>query len=368
MLFLLLLACETVSIAEIKANFMKKRDIIMMLLLGMSLFSCGLRKVHMQTMRPAPLTIPRDVQSVLLLDRSAPGNQTQAVIGAILSASFPGEREAGVRATLQNLQQQMNQSGRYNVRIATDNMIGSNLIANFPAPLHWRTVESLCKQYNTDAVIALEIYSNKFVVTDGMRDAVRKVKVNGREVERPTKEYYATGIATVDIGFRLYNLKEKQVFDEKIYSVKDTWESSGTQVRDALQQLIQKDEAFKVLSARAGQSYAGRISPAPLTISRNFYSKPRRDRFMSRASRQADNNDWQGAIATWEDGMASSNVKQAGRFAYNIAVGYEVIGDYETAREWAGIAWVDYGNKEARNYIRLIDRRIQKERLLMAQY
>ncbi len=346
---------------------MKYWNIALLSLLMMSLISCGLRKVHMQTMRPAPLTIPRDVQSVLLLDRSAPANQTQAVIGAILSASFPGEREAGVRATLQNLQFQMNQSGRYNVRIATDNMIGSNLIANFPAPLNWRTVESLCKQYNTDAVIALEIYSNKFVVTDGVRDAVRKVKVNGREVERKTNEYYATGIATVDIGFRLYDLKQRQIFDEQLYSVKDTWESSGTQLRDAVQQLIQKDEAFKVLSARAGQNYAGRISPTPITISRSFYNKPRKDIYMSRASRQADNNDWQSAIGTWEEGMSRSSVKQAGRFAYNIAVGYEVVGDYEAAREWAGIAWVDYGNKEARNYIRLIDRRIAKERLLATQ-
>ena len=59
--------------------------------------------------------------------------------------------------------------------------------------------------------------------------------------------------------------------------------------------------------------------------------------------------------------------KDKGRLAYNIAVGYEVLGEYGTALQWAQDSYTKYGNKEGRSYVRYLQQRIDDENNLKLQ-
>jgi len=75
----------------------------------------------------------------------------------------------------------------------------------------------------------------------------------------------------------------------------------------------------------------------------------------------AEVNNWKDAIAAWEKGLSIASDKNAGKICYNIAVGYEVLGDMEKAKNWASKSYVEYGNKKARTYGYVIDQRVSSE-------
>jgi hypothetical protein len=254
--------------------------------------SCAMRQVRMKAMKPAPITVPAHVQTVLILDRSQPENKTKEVIGSILSAGLPAERKAAVQEALNGLQQQMQSSPRFNVVRATDVYPGSNVMAAFPEPLAWSEIEHLCNKYKADAVVALEIFSTKFVVTDGKRLVKKYIEVGGLKKEVQVPEYYADGIATADMGFRLYDPEIKSIADQKLFSQNSRWDAAGSSPADAIGLLINKSEAQKRVSYHAGVSYGTRITPLPITITRPFYGKPKKNTAMIVGNRQADTNQW----------------------------------------------------------------------------
>ncbi len=81
----------------------------------------------------------------------------------------------------------------------------------------------------------------------------------------------------------------------------------------------------------------------------------------------ADVGQWSDAIVTWKEGIGRSKSKTAGKLTYNIAVAYEVLGDLAMAKEWANKAYVNYGNKTARDYASSLNYRIRQENLVQQQ-
>ena len=88
---------------------------------------------------------------------------------------------------------------------------------------------------------------------------------------------------------------------------------------------------------------------------------------MSTGTRFADVNKWEDAINEWKKGLGKAEEKEAGQLAYNIAIGYEVLGEYGTALTWAQDSYTKYGNKLARDYSRSLENRIYDEAILKSQ-
>jgi hypothetical protein len=104
-----------------------------------------------------------------------------------------------------------------------------------------------------------------------------------------------------------------------------------------------------------------------MSVSREFFGKSKHVPEVAAGTRYADVNKWQDAINQWKAGLAKADEKDAGRLAYNIAVAYEVLGEYGTALTWAQDAYTKYGNKEAKNYVRILENRIEDEKVLQQQ-
>jgi hypothetical protein len=59
--------------------------------------------------------------------------------------------------------------------------------------------------------------------------------------------------------------------------------------------------------------------------------------------------------------------KIAGRAAYNIAVGWEVLGEIEKAKEWASMAYTEYNEKMAKEYYDQLVYRQREEAIMRRQ-
>ncbi|MEZ5275460.1 MAG: DUF6340 family protein [Opitutaceae bacterium] len=325
------------------------------------------RSVSMNAMNPAEMTFPKEIRTILIVDRSEFHDGTVGLLESVLTGEIPDQDRKGLQTMISELRNQLAWSGRFRTVVASEVLPGNSLTGVFPDPLDWSQIDTLTRKYSADAVLSIEIFDSDFIITDGRRLVKKTVKEEGGETEVQVTEYFAEGVANMNIGFRIYDPKSRDILDEDIYSRTNRWEARGSSLQDALLALDDKMDAARRVSRQVGVEYAYRIAPMPTQVSRTFYGKSKHVREMEEGGRQADVGDWAGAARTWEAGLNFADTKDAGRLCYNIAIACEVQGDWKNARKWAERAYVEYANKEARDYLNELDRRVWREELAMDQ-
>jgi tetratricopeptide (TPR) repeat protein len=230
--------------------------------------------------------------------------------------------------------------------------------------LGWNEINSLCNRFGGEAVISVEIFDTDFIVTEGKR-RVKKTVGSGddrREVE--VDEFFAEGVGNIKIGIRLYDKLNQRIIDEQLLNETNTWRSAANSKAQAIAQLINKSKATQELAKRVASNYAYKVAPMPVRLTRSYYKKSKKAPALNRGTRLADVNQWEEAIQAWQAGISTADEKRAGYLAYNIAVGYEVLGDFDTAISWAQKAYTNYGNKRARGYVNTLEnRKFEEERV-----
>jgi hypothetical protein len=322
--------------------------------------------VGINSMRPADITFPTYVNTLLLVDRTQFNNKMLNIAEGVLTGEMPGADKAAAQEAITALQQTLAASPRFKVIRASEILQGNSITQAFPDALAWTEVERLCSKYKTEAVVALEIFDSNFIVTNGQRRKKKTIEENGVKKEIEVPEYYAQGVANTKIGIRLYDPKPKSIIDQQLLTKARTWEATGNNVTDAFAKLIRKTDATFAVSRMAGQDYAYKIAPMPVQLSREYYSKGKKVKAVAIGARKAQVNDWQGALNTWKNSLSTAPTKDASRLCYNMAVAYEVLGDMENAKKYAAKAYVDYGNKKARTYSSLLGHR-QHDELITEQ-
>ena len=327
----------------------------------------GSRSVSMNSMSPADMTFSSDIETILIVDRSDFHDGTVGLLEGIVTGEILDQDRAGLQAMISALRNQLAYSGRFDTRVASEVLPGNSLTRVFPDPLQWEQVDALARKYASDAILSIEIFDSDFIITDGKRLVNKTVVEDDREKKIQVPEFFAEGVANMTIGFRIYHPASRDLLDEDLFNRTYRWEAKGSTIQDALLALGDKVDAASVVSRKVGVDYAYRIAPMPVRISRTFYTKSKYVREMEEGARNADVGNWAGAASTWEAGLNFAGQKDAGRLCYNIAIANEVLGNWEDARKWAERSYVEYGNKDARDYASELDRRVWREELAMKQ-
>ncbi len=338
---------------------------LLFLMLGLLMISCaGNRSVSFNSVRPADINVPSDVQSIVLVDRTQFDVGGLNILEGVLTGELPDEDKAAVQSLMSNLRHQLRTSDRFEVKLATERLKGNSLTAAFPKPLSWAEVQRLCNRYGTDALLAVEMFDTDFIVTETSKMVTRTV--DKREVE--VEEFYAEGVDNIKIGIRMYNPKNRSVEDQEVFNRTGTWNASADSKASALAALITKTEATRNLSGALGASYAARIAPMNIFVNRTFRGKHKHSEALANGTRYADVDNWQRAIDTWKTGLQRPKSKKVGGFlAYNIAVGYEALGDLNEAKYWAGKAYADFGYRKGRTYVNQLLNRMRNEEISRQQ-
>ena len=325
------------------------------------------RNVSFNVTKPAEITLPADANTILLADRTKHAQKGWSTIEGILTGEMPGEDKAAAQEALISLKNRLNYSPRFDVKILPDQLVGNSLDGSLPHALDWNVVNNLCINNQADILVCIEMFDSDFIVTKGNRIKKKFVGEGADKKEVPYTEYYAQGVANVKMGIRTYYNKDRRIIDQQVVNKTNSWEGVGTSAADALRTLISKTNANKYLAGKVGDDYAYKISPMPIRISRPFFAKSKHNAALEAGTRYADVAQWQEAIDTWKSGLPNASSKDAGKLAYDIAVGYEVLGEYGTALTWAQDAYTKYGNKQARDYTRTLRNRINQETVLKQQ-
>ncbi|MCH7403600.1 DUF6340 family protein [Belliella kenyensis] len=322
----------------------------------------------MSRLMPAEIDVPNHVQRLLIVDRTAPLNEGLAALEGLISGEVPFEVRNAVEATISSVQQELNTSPRFEVIRARERLKGGLFAQVFPTPLTWPQIEALCNEYEADAVLALEKFSSDFIITD-KKQLIKKTEGEGRNSRTvEVQGIYAEGVASVKVGFRLYDPQSKNITDQRDFEKTNLWSAEAETRAQALALMIDKAKATQYVGQVAGTSYAHRIAPMYLNINRTIFQKPKSNIALVLGARHGEVNQWEEAIDVWKDGLNDAiNEKEGGRICYNIAVGYEVLGELESAKFWAGRAYTNYGLKQGRAYADQLNTRIMQEERLRQQ-
>ena len=327
-------------------------------ILVLLIFGACTRTVYVPVMRPAPVDVGPHIQTIAVIDRTTPENVQAGIIESVVTGSLPGTDREGAQRSVEGLVRTLENSPRYNIVRTTERLTTPVIGGSWPPPLEWGDVVDLSVKYRSDAILVLESFDSDFVVTDGARVVSRKVE--GREV--PRREFYAEGVATVRLGYRLYDPQFRSIADEYMFSHVARWEASGSALQMIAGSLIDHRQAVNDAGFQSGIIYAERISPQWIRLNRDFFTKGRGADFKT-GVRRATVNDWRGATEMWHRSVNSRSRKTAGRSAYNLALMYEIEGDLNGARDWAQRSYTDFRIRKARKYVSALERRIRAQRI-----
>jgi hypothetical protein len=336
-----------------KSNSMK--NTVFYILISVSLYSCASTElVRLSVLEPAPVTLPGHIKNIGVINRSevAEQNKVVEVVDKIFSLEGRDLDKEGAQASIAGLENELIKNNRFTgVKTIDDARLKSPVPGVFPSPLTWDVVEKICRENNTDALFALELFDTDSKISY----AADPVTINTPLGKVLGVEHRATMLTTVKAGWRIYDPVARNILDVLPVSGKMVFTGKGINPVKAAGALMGRKEALKQVSNKAGQDYAFRIIPYWLRVSRDYYVRGTDNFRMAR--RKAQTGNWNDAAAIWEKETTNDKSKVAGRACYNMAIINEINGNLDGAIQWAQKSYEDYNNKLALRYVKILENR-----------
>ncbi|HJT73329.1 MAG TPA: DUF6340 family protein, partial [Chitinophaga sp.] len=222
-------------------------------------------------------------------------------------------------------------------------------------------VDKICREKKMDALFVLELFDTDSKVSYAAVPVSLKTPLGNV----PGIEHHANMLTIVKTGWRIYDPANRVLLDEYPLTREITLSGKGINPVAAAGAIINRKEALKDVSSRAGEDYAHRLIPYWIRVTRDYYVKGT-DNFKI-GKRKAQTGNWNGAAELWKKETTSSSSKIAGRACYNMAIICEINGDLDLAVQWAQKSYENYGNRLALGYVNILKNRKVNDNVLKSQ-
>ena len=337
---------------------MKNLNALLIISLLVIFTSCSKNMLTMSVTEPAPVSISPDIKKVGIIDRSKASKPTENLdkIDKILSGEGKNLDKDGAAKTIKGLLHELNKNDRFSeVKTLNIDKIINPGIGVFPAALGWDKISDICKKNDVDALFVLSFYD-----TDSKIEykAVPVEIVGPLGIKIKAIEHHATIITTIKTGWRIYDYKAKLISDEILLNELTYSIGKGINPISAAEAIIGRKEAVMQASTNIGYTYASRILPYRIRVSREYYVKGSQK--FKIGKRRAQTGDWDGAADLWLEETSNPKRKISGRACYNMAIYNEINGNLEGAYEWASKSYTYYKNKTALRYLNVLKIRMNR--------
>ncbi|MBK6612312.1 MAG: hypothetical protein IPI59_13295 [Sphingobacteriales bacterium] len=341
---------------------MKKITIYFYLALVAIVLNGCMASTQLEVLKPAAFAVQEDIKVLATINRTIPSQKALNVLEGVLTGEAIKQDREGSRAAIAGLAQTLaSQTPRFKVVHTTYETEGGDF--SMAKPLSWSEIDEICKNYQADAVVALESYD-----TDNAKHVDKKTATttqkDGKKITTTT--YYAKQNTRVTLGWRFYDPKNRKILDE--FMVEEFLETNGEGRSEeaAIANMVSPYAATKNTSAIAGNKYGYRIAPSWLNVSRSYYKKGSPE--MKAAKKMAKHKNWKGAADLWNEVAQGNGVKtktQAKGY-YNLALTEEINGNLNKAVEYAQKAH-NLGLNNARSYELTLKNRIEEQKRIKEQ-
>jgi len=349
------------------------RNILFLIFIILFSSSCSISSIRFNAIKPAEINLPVEIESIVIANRTTPtkNNKAENILDGILSGEQIGVDKRASKDCINSLKFKMSNSPRFTL-ISTESIeFKGSGTAEMSQPLKWKKIEKNLQNYDTDALIVLESFDSSSRVIDlGTKEKKRKIDGEWQKVI----EYVAALDVEVQAGWRIYDIKNQKIIDEKRFFDRKVFESTGTTMLLAKKSLPTLDFAISKAAIYSGEQFFYRISPHYITIDREYFKnlknikgfKIRSDNsnnLFIKASKHASNRNWKEAVVIWKMFVDHKNLSIASRACFNMALASEANGNIDIALNWIQKS-INFGNKKAKSYyLKLQKRKLDIEKL-----
>jgi hypothetical protein len=328
-------------------------------------YSCSTTNLmSLSVMQPASVTIPPYIKNIGIVNRSkaSDDNKTVNAIHNVVSLESNGLIAAGAEASIAGLTDELIKNNRFTeVRSLPSVDLRTFGAGVLPSSLSWDAVEKICRENKMDALFSLEFFDTE----SKMSYAATPTSIRAGIVNIPAMEQQVNMLTLVKTGWRIYDPSSRNILDEYLISKDIQITGRGINPLAAAAPLAGRSEAVKQAANQAGQTYACRIVPYWIRVSRYYYVGGD-DNFVV-AKRMAQTGNWEEAAKLWQQETTNSKRKLAGRACYNMAIISEIHGDVDIALQWAQKAYENYNTPFALRYVNILRDRKADNATLMNQ-
>jgi hypothetical protein len=319
--------------------------------------------VFISVKKAAPVTIPGYIKNIGVVNRTIASDQTKVVdvVDKVFSLESANLDKEGAQSSIQGLTDELLKNNRFNeVKLLTTDL-RTNTPGLLATPLSWDVVEKICKESNTDALFALELFDTDSKILY----AANPVTIKTAFGNVPGVEHQANMTTRIKEGWRIYDPSGKNILDEYPMTRSINFSSKGINPAVAASALIGRKDAVKQVGNEAGQNYAYRIIPYWIRVSRDYYVRGSDNFLIGR--RKAQTGNWSEAAQYWEKETTNPDGKIAGRACYNMAIISEINGELDKAIQWAQRSYENYNNRLALRYVNILKNRQINDDILKDQ-
>lgn len=341
---------------------MKRYALIPVAALLFTMACSSTNKVTMSVQEPAVVTLPTSMEKIGVIDRSLTRSETgiRESLDQVFSLKSPEMDRNGANAAITGLAEELRKNERFTTVLMAD-VTGESSPSSgvFPAPLAWNHIDEICREKGLDGLFSLEFYDTDSQISYSTQRVTLKGPLG---VEIPGLEHIAEVHTTIKTGWRIYDHAARNIIDEFVISETVVTSGRGINPAEAAKAITGRTEAVQTVSGNVGTFYARSILPYWTRVSRDYYVRGN-DSFKT-AKRRAQTGNWDGAAELWLRETDNRKAKIAGRAHYNMAIINEINGNLDVAIDWVGIAYEDFGDKNALRYLRTLqNRKVRAEQL-----
>lgn len=341
------------------------KNLLAVPVLSIFLFSCSAtRMMSLSVQEPAPVTLSPSVKKITVINRSLAGGKGWVLDAVEKVFTLEGVRldKEGSAASISALTDELAGSKRFDeVKHVTYSGPGNTNPGSYAPMLDWESVQKICRDNGSDILFSLELFD-----TDSkINYAAYPVKVNTPLGKVPAVHQEATMTTWVKTGWRIYDPQSRKILDEAALSRHLVFRGRGLNPVLAANALIGRKEAVKQAGTNAGEAYAYSVLPLWIRVSREYFV--RGNAMFKVARRKAESGNWEGAGDIWHQQTTAAKRKAAGRACYNMAIINEINGNLDEAIRWAQQSYEDYNVKRALRYVRILEGRKHRNRILEEQ-
>lgn len=326
--------------------------------------SCATQNLYLNVTQPAPVTLSKEIKTVGIIDRSTPTDQTRILdaIDKVVSLEGADLDQIGTAESIRGVKDELMNNNRFtSVKVLSELEFKASNFGTFPTPLTWEQVDGICRDSGTDALFALEMYDTdtRLNYTTG------KTQIKTPLGNIPAIEHIASMETLVKTGWRIYSPADRAILDEHLIAESIVFTGRGINPLAAATALLNRKDAVKEVSNKAGHIYAIRLLPYQIRVTRDYYVKGTNN--FKIAMRKARVGKWDEAGELWNRETENPKMKVAGRACYNMAIINEINGDLESAIGWAQRAYENYKNRLALHYVHILENRSYNNEILRLQ-
>jgi hypothetical protein len=164
-------------------------------------------------------------------------------------------------------------------------------------------------------------------------------------------------------GIKIYDADKLTVLDERLIS--DTLtirvnESPWETLSEFMQRVPDAKESLLLISRAMAKNYAEEIAPSWKEETRFYYIEPHIDV----AQIYIENEEWANAMNVWAKYVNDSNNTLAAISCFNMALGCEMLGEYELALEWMESVKRKNADYYWYEYQKLLEKRIAEKNII----